>query len=72
MPPPFLSPWFRVVTMHIIRVSHARSFTLSSASEFVLASEKEPLQSLPASHVFGEVDAEKEDQREKSRKKIEN
>lgn len=26
IPPPFLKPWFKVVTMHITRESHARSF----------------------------------------------
>lgn len=64
MPPPFLSPWFRVVTMHIIRVSQARSLTLSSASELVWVSEKDPSQFLSSAlHVFGGVDAEKEDNR---------
>lgn len=29
-PPPFLSPWFMTVTMHMSRVSHARSALTSS------------------------------------------
>ena len=62
MPPPFLSPWFRVVTMHIIRVSQARSFTLSSDSELVWVSEKDSLQFFSSAlHVFGGVDAKKDD-----------
>ena len=51
IPPPFLSPWFRVVMMHIIRVSQARSFTESSPSELVSESEMEPSQLLSASQV---------------------
>ena len=48
--------------MHIIRVSQARSFTLSSDSELDWVSEKEPSQFLSSAlHVFGGVDAEKED-----------
>lgn len=31
-PPPFLSPWFMTVTIHISRVSHARSVLSGSSS----------------------------------------
>jgi len=48
--------------MHIIRVSQARSFTLSSDSDSVWVSEKESPQFLSSAlHVFGGVDAEKKD-----------
>ena len=48
--------------MHIIRVSQARSFTLSSDSELVWVSEKDSLQFLSSAlHVFGGVDAKRDD-----------
>ena len=68
MPPPFLSPWFSVVIMHIIRVSQARSFTVSSPSEFVWVSDTEPSQLLPASQVAGGAEAEEEDHKQKGMK----
>lgn len=55
--------------MHIIRVSQARSLTVSSASELVSEREKELLQSFPAEHVSGGVDAEKQDSKNKTKKK---
>lgn len=56
--------------MHIIRVSQARSFTLSSDSELVWVSEKVSSQFLSSAlHVFGGVDTEKEDDRKDKGKK---
>lgn len=35
-PPPFLSPWFSTVTMHMSRVSQARSELFSSAKTWIV------------------------------------
>ena len=66
IPPPFLSPWFSVVTMHINRVSQARSLVLSaSSSEFGCVRDTEPWQDLSSAvHVFGGVDPGRGDKRE--------
>jgi len=57
--------------MHIIRVSQARSFTLSSASELVSVSKKVPSHFLSSAlHVFGGADAEKEDYRKNNNENV--